>query len=153
MACVYVVNTCEYCLETIPKLHSMIEDKIQGFEIDLQEQSSIPFRELINTVLIALAKSVSLRLEPIYQAQMHTVNWSQFSDVCEQKYTSDVSSLILHRSGLFKKKINMTYWLLLCNKFVATFIPQYFANVCSLKKISENSAHQFQLDLEELKNV
>jgi hypothetical protein len=46
----------------------MIEDKIQGFEIDLQEQSSIPFRELINTVLIALAKSVSLRLEPIYQA-------------------------------------------------------------------------------------
>lgn len=68
MACVYVVNTCEYCLETIPKLHSMIEDKIQGFEIDLQEQSSIPFRELINTVLIALAKSVSLRLEPIYQA-------------------------------------------------------------------------------------
>ena len=28
MTCVYLVNTCEYCLETIPKLHTMIEDKI-----------------------------------------------------------------------------------------------------------------------------
>ena len=52
MTCVYLVNTCEYCLETIPKLHTMIEDKIQGFEIDLQDQACAPFRELINTVLI-----------------------------------------------------------------------------------------------------
>lgn len=51
LACVYVVNTCEYCLETIPKLHSQIQETIQGFEVDLQDQASAPFRELINTAI------------------------------------------------------------------------------------------------------
>lgn len=53
-----VVNTCEYCLETIPKLHSQIEEKIEGFEIDLESVSSPVFRELINTVMMVLVKSI-----------------------------------------------------------------------------------------------
>jgi hypothetical protein len=28
MKCVYVINTCEYCLDVVPKLESSIEDKI-----------------------------------------------------------------------------------------------------------------------------
>jgi hypothetical protein len=26
--CAYIINTCEYCLETIPGLHNQIYDKI-----------------------------------------------------------------------------------------------------------------------------
>lgn len=61
----YIVNTAEYCLETIPKLHAQIEEKIEGFEIDLQETSTTPFRELINTVTIALVRSITLKAEGI----------------------------------------------------------------------------------------
>jgi hypothetical protein len=52
------VNTCEYCLETIPKLHNQIEDSIEGFEIDLQDAASPAYRELINTVMMVLVKSI-----------------------------------------------------------------------------------------------
>ena len=68
------MNTCEYCLETIPKLHQQIEDTIEGFEIDLNEQSAGPFRELINTSLQALVRSVSLKTDECYK-QMSKQNW------------------------------------------------------------------------------
>lgn len=58
LACVHIVNTCEYCLETIPKLHNQIEDSIEGFEIDLQDAASPAYRELINTVMMVLVKSI-----------------------------------------------------------------------------------------------
>ena len=63
--CVYVVNTCEYCLETIPKLHSQIEEKIEGFEIDLESASSPLYTELINTVMMVLVKSIQSRAEQV----------------------------------------------------------------------------------------
>ena len=28
LRCIYIINTCEYCLETLPKLHSQISDTI-----------------------------------------------------------------------------------------------------------------------------
>lgn len=45
--CCYVINTCEYCLETIPGLHTQIVDKIDEQykeKIDLNIASDI-FRE------------------------------------------------------------------------------------------------------------
>lgn len=73
-ACVYVVNTCEYCLETIPKLHQQIAETIQGFEIDLQDQATVPFRELINTAITALVKSIASKTELAY-APMQKISW------------------------------------------------------------------------------
>lgn len=66
LACAHIVNTCEYCLETVPKLHSQIEDVIEGFEVDLQESATAPFRELINFVANALVRSITLKTEAIY---------------------------------------------------------------------------------------
>ena len=28
LKCVYIINTCEYCIETIPGLHNQLIDKI-----------------------------------------------------------------------------------------------------------------------------
>ena len=49
--CVYIVNTCEYCLETLPRLHEQIEDAIDEAyqdKIDLRDQAEDGFKELIN---------------------------------------------------------------------------------------------------------
>lgn len=51
------------------------------------------------------------------------------------------------------EKLNPIYLMLFCNKLGAVLAAQYLAQVCKLKRINEVSAHQFQLDLEELKNV
>jgi len=64
--CVYVVNTCEYCLETIPKLHSQIEEKIEGFEIDLENACTPLYTDLINTVIMALVRSIQSRTDQVY---------------------------------------------------------------------------------------
>jgi hypothetical protein len=34
MNCVFIINTCEYCLEIIPTLQSSIEDQIDGEYLD-----------------------------------------------------------------------------------------------------------------------
>ena len=92
-------------------------------------------------MLIALTKSIQLRLESVYTQQMHKVNWLQFQEVCEQQYLRDIVTIITAKAKTINLKINSVYWILCCNKFVAAFVPQYFANICKLKRISEVSAH------------
>jgi len=58
------VNTCEYCLETIPKLHQQIEDAIEDEyrdNVDLMDQATDTFRELINQLIRALIQSIEAR--------------------------------------------------------------------------------------------
>ena len=64
----------------------------------------------------------------------------------------DIMKVIKDRTKPINEKINPVYYTLCCNKLVNSLASQYLASVCKLKRINEVSAHQFQLDLEELKN-
>jgi hypothetical protein len=69
LRCIYIVNTCEYCLETLPKLHSQISDTItEEYEnqLDLEETTSDLCRELINFTFRVLINSILYRTEGIY---------------------------------------------------------------------------------------
>ena len=67
LTCAYIVNTCEYCLEMIPKLQLQIEDTIDSeFDVDLQKSSESLFQELINHVIKVLVNSLQARCEQIY---------------------------------------------------------------------------------------
>lgn len=66
MKCVYLVNTCEYCLETIPQLHQQIEDIITDEfidNVDLKDTAEDMFREVINSSIKELVKSIEGRNE------------------------------------------------------------------------------------------
>lgn len=61
--------------------------------------------------------------------------------------------IVTSRTQLVKERLNPTYFTLYCNRLVVSLANQYLANVYKLKRVNELSAHQFQLDIEELKNV
>ena len=84
LRCVYLVNTCEYILDTIPSLHQQIEDRIsEEFEnnIDLKDEAEGNFRELINATIRALVGSLEARNDQLYATKMHKQNWLQFESV------------------------------------------------------------------------
>lgn len=78
MKCVYVINTCEYCLDVVPKLESSIEDKIDEEyldKIDLSTQASEVFRELIRSSINCLVASLCARNDQIYAQTLLKTNW------------------------------------------------------------------------------
>ena len=86
MKCVYLINTCEYCLDTIPQLHQTIEDIIsEEFvdNVDLKDNAEDMFREVINSSVMALVKSIEGRNEKIYSDQLLKTNWLQFEQVSD----------------------------------------------------------------------
>ena len=67
---VYMINTCEYCLETIPKLQQQIEDAIEDDykeKIDLMNSATDTFHELINNLIRIIIQSLECRNDQIYQ--------------------------------------------------------------------------------------
>ena len=61
---VYIVNTCEYCLEIVPQLHQQIEDRVsEEFEnnIDLKDEAEDNFRKLIADSIRAIVRSMEAR--------------------------------------------------------------------------------------------
>lgn len=64
MKCVYIINTCEYCLDIIPTLQQSIEDKLDEEyldKIDLANVASDLFRELIRACVNCLVVSLCAR--------------------------------------------------------------------------------------------
>lgn len=113
LRCVYLVNTCEYCLETIPQLHQQIEDRIaEEFEnnIDLKDEAEDLFRELINSAIRVLVGSIEARNDQLYQTKMHKVNWLMFENVEDtSEYIKVVSQNIQARSFAMKTDLNTIY--------------------------------------------
>ena len=86
MECVYIVNTCEYLLEMLPKLHAEIERTItEEYEekLDLEATTSDACRSLINLTIRVLINSILARTDTIYKNQMVKTNWLQFEEVCD----------------------------------------------------------------------
>ena len=96
--CVWLVNTCEYCLETIPQLHQQIEDIISDEfvdNVDLKDTAEDMFREVINSSIRVLVKSIEARNEKIYADQLLKTNWLQFEQVSDTSaYIKQVSQII-----------------------------------------------------------
>ena len=74
---VYIVNTCEYCLEIVPQLHQQIEDRVsEEFEnnIDLKDEAEDNFRKLIADAIRAIVRSMEARNDQLYATKHHKQN-------------------------------------------------------------------------------
>lgn len=81
MNCVYIINTCEYCLEIIPTLQQSIEDQINEEyldKLDLVSSSEDTFQELIKQSINCLVTSLCARNDAIYSQTLLKQTWSDF---------------------------------------------------------------------------
>ena len=157
LRCVYIVNTCEYCLETIPQLHEQIENRIsEEYEnnVDLKDEAEDNFRRLISESIRVLVRSIEARNDQLYASKLHKMNWLSFENVEDtSEYIKVVSKCIQTRTFAIKSGLNPIYQNLFLNKVVGAMTDQFLKQLFRIKKVSDASAHQFQLDLEELKNT
>lgn len=142
-----MVNTCEYCLETIPQLHDQIEDRIsEEFEnnVDLKDEAEELFRQLLNSAIRLLVGSLEARNDQLYANKMHKINWLQFDTVEDtSEYIKVVSQMIQARSYAIKSELNTIYQNLFLNKVVGAMSDQFLRQLFRIKKISDACAHQF----------
>ena len=119
---VYIVNTCEYCLEIVPQLHQQIEDRVsEEFEnnIDLKDEAEDNFRKLIADAIRAIVRSMEARNDQLYATKLHKQNWVQFENVEDtSEYIRVVSKTIQARSVAAKSGLNSIYQNLFLNKVV-----------------------------------
>jgi hypothetical protein len=124
LAAVYIINTCEYCLETIPKLQQQLEDAIEDeykTRVDLMDSATDTFRELINTLIRTVILSIEARNEQLYSSILLKQNWLQFEEVLDTSdYIKKVSQVIQARVLEVKGAINTVYANLFVNKVVGS---------------------------------
>ena len=122
--------------------------------VDLKDNAEDMFREVINSSVMALVKSIEGRNEKIYSDQLLKTNWLQFEQVSDTSaYIKTVSQTIQGRTLAIKTAINPTYANFFTNKMVGAMSEQFLKSIYRIKRVNETSSHQFQLDLEELKNT
>ena len=117
-----MINTCEYCLETIPKLHQQIEDAIEEDyknRVDLADSATDTFRELINSLIRIIILSIESRNDAIYTNMLLKQNWQTFDEVLDTSdYIKKVSATIQARVLDVKSVLNGVYTNLFINKLV-----------------------------------
>jgi hypothetical protein len=92
----YVVDTCEYCAETVEALQDLIRDKIDSEykeKIDMNaEQES--FHDASTKAIRLLVSGLLVRLEPGFK-EMASINWGTMSTVSdESKYVRSIHDVI-----------------------------------------------------------
>lgn len=161
MNCVYIINTCEYCLEIVPSLQQSIEDQIDPEyqdAIDLANAASETFQDLIRQSINCLVTGLCARNDQIYAQTLLKKNWNEFeaSGVFEcQQYMKDVSKEMQARVLAIKKELNPIYFSLVLNKLASALPINFLLNVYKVKKtLSVECTQQFLYDLQnELKNL
>lgn len=155
MNCVFIINTCEYCLEIIPTLQQSIEDQINEEyldKLDLISSAEDTFQDLIKQSINCLVTSLCARNDAIYASTLLKQNWSDFqmSGVFEsQQYMRDVAKEMQTRVVAVKEQLRPIYFSLFSNKLASALPINFLLNIYKIKKtISVECSQQFLYDLQ-----
>jgi hypothetical protein len=118
LAICYIVNTCEYCAENLPKLQDAIQDKVdEEFKekIDLDPQRD-GFYDTAAQAVGALVGGLESKLEPAL-ISMSKLSWATWEDVGDQSnYIIEMGQAIQAYLPTVRKTIYPMYFLNFCDK-------------------------------------
>ncbi|GBG26143.1 Vacuolar protein sorting-associated protein 53-like [Hondaea fermentalgiana] len=154
MAC-HVLNSAEYCAETVEQLEALIQGKIDE---DFREKISLEdevdtFFGTVDKASKALVGGVIAIIEPNLIEASRT-NWSTFSDFTDQsKYVSTLDVVLGEFIPLLRGLLSAVYFRRFCDSFAARFIKRYSDFVANCRKVSESAAQQLLLDAQAVKSL
>ena len=154
MACL-VINTAEYCTETIPQLVDMVTEKIDdAFKEHISMESvEDTYYDVINVAVRVLSTGLEAKL--LTQLDVMTkLPWGTWSDVGDQSdYIAQIHQACMDTVPLLRKTLSETYFRSFCDSFVTTFLPNYTKYLHKCRSISELGAQQLLLDTQSLKTM
>ncbi|PKK67113.1 vacuolar protein sorting-associated protein 53 [Rhizophagus irregularis] len=140
-----ILNTADYCYNTIPQLEDKLKEKIDEEykdKINFDEERE-GFLNVVATSIKALVRGIETCYEPSLTA-MTKLPWSNLESVGDQSeyVTSFHNTLRLCVVSVHKDITNNRYFRSFCDKFVESFVSKIINNLSKCKPISEVGAEQ-----------
>ncbi|KAL7473685.1 hypothetical protein ACHAXS_014184 [Conticribra weissflogii] len=151
----HVIDTCEYCADTVEALEDLIRDKIGSKykeKIDMSGEQEA-FHDVTAKCIRVLVSGLEQRLDAPLKEVSRT-NWSSFEVVGEESsYVRAIHSTIHPFVVQVRELIPSSYFRSFCDKFAIAFASTYYHVLLGLKKISESGTQQLLLDVYSVKTL
>lgn len=151
----HVIDTCEYCADTVEALEDLIRDKIgtkYKEKIDMSEDQDA-FQDVTAKCIRVLVSGLEQRLDAALK-EMSRTNWSSFDMVGEESSYVRTIHLAIHPFVVqVRELIPSSYFRSFCDKFALSFAAAYYRTLVGLKRISEAGTQQLLLDVYSVKTL
>lgn len=151
----YVIDTCEYCADTVEALEDLIRDKIgtkYQDKIDMSEEQDA-FQDVTAKCIRVLVSGLEQRLDAPLK-ELSRTNWSSFDMVGEESSYVRTIQLTIHPFVTeVRQLIPSSYFRSFCDKFAMAFASTYYRTLTGLKRISEAGTQQLLLDVTTIKSL
>lgn len=150
-----VLNTADYCSQTVLQLEEKIKSLIEPKELSEQVEFENPnngFLQLIIYCINLLFYKIENDIQ-ISWRELSNFNWKLLNEVTgESRYMGSLKSIIKEDCLMIFKKISKIIYIRnLIDKLVEMLLKNIIINIVKLEPISVIMAEQFKLDLQELK--
>lgn len=151
----FVINTAEYCAETLPSLEEVIRAKIdKAFADSIELANEI---DTFHDVGAAAMKSIVGGLETILEDELSAMpkaNWQSWEAVGdESNYVSQIGDKLRHFVPVLRQMLSGLYFTNFYDKFAASFVPKILQSVMKCRKVSQVATQQLLLDVYALKTL
>jgi len=151
----HVVDTCEYCADTVEALQDLIQDKIDPEykeKIDMNAEQEA-FHDSSTKAIKLLVSGLILRVDSAFK-EMSSINWGSMNVVGEEsKYVRSIHDTIQPFVASVSELLPSSYFRNFCDKLASSFITSLYSNISKLKRISESGTQQLLLDVYNLKTL
>lgn len=155
VAICYVINTSEYCAETLPQLEEIVKSKIDVSykdSIDLTPEQD-QFHDVIMQAIRVLHVGLETRADAAFRA-MSAINWGLCESVGEESgYVRAIEDAITTFVPSVRELLSSLYFKIFCDKFAGSFLPSYLALLLRQRRINEMGTQQLLLDVYNLKTL
>ncbi|KAL9187955.1 hypothetical protein ACHAXT_006333 [Thalassiosira profunda] len=151
----HVIDTCEYCADTVEALEDLIRDKIGDKykdKIDMSEEQGA-FQDVTAKSIRVLVSGLENRLDAPLK-EISRTNWATFDMVGEESSYVRTIHLTVHPFVVqVRELIPSSYFRSFCDKFALLFAATYYRTLVGLKRISEAGTQQLLLDVYSIKTL
>ena len=151
----HVIDTCEYCADTVEALEDLIRDKIgvkYKEKIDMSDDQDA-FQDVTAKSIRVLVSGLEQRLDASLK-EISKTNWLSFDMVGEESpYVRAIHHTIHPFVVQIRELIPSSYFRSFCDKFALSFASTYYRTIIGLKRISEAGTQQLLLDVYSIKTL
>jgi hypothetical protein len=151
----HVIDTCEYCADTVEALEDMIRETIdEEFKnrIDMSGEQEA-FHDITARGIRVLVSGLENRTEAAMK-DMNNMNWATIEMVGEESdYVRTLHQAIQPFVEKVKGLIPTSYFRSFCDRFAAAFTKSYYESLIRQKRISESGTQQLLLDVYNIKTL
>ena len=151
----HVIDTCEYCADTVEALEDLIRDKIGDKykeKVDMSDDQDA-FQDVTAKSIRVLVSGLEQRLD-VPLKEMSKTNWLSFDMVGEESSYVRTIHLTIHPFVVqVRELIPSSYFRSFCDKFAMAFASTYYRTLLGLKRISEAGTQQLLLDVTTIKTL